>query len=713
MNIIKIILLSLLTLVVPISCSNEDINNDPPINDIQKEDNHPFLIVKKEQFQSFRDKASQEPWKSMKEDAMQRAASGSKTDAYALQYYVGAAALAYILDESNSELHANRVRDAILNQYAQIEVKDGSAWSGVVPPMSTFFISILALDIVYDALSIEDIVACEKVIEDQIFKISRTGNWVDARYGTHGTWDIYKGDRTTPDNAYYNGIMLQITEDGVSPVTNHYAWERVGGGNSRLSKSGYMDVLEFTGIDERYYENEKLKKFQRWLFGSSVNCAKEMAIFGDMLPSQGIANDMLHRRVVNFDEEASGYAAWFHEDRPAIGSILTYLIPKKELPQPTTPSSRFYEDGGAFFRENTDDPRGLHAVLYNIKNQDEWHTHNEVNGLALSGLGNRLLVNGGRLGAPTRAAYLNNTLTINGTNHAARVGGGMVEGFTADGLDYGSGFSGRALSNADHYRNLVLVHGTDETASYFIIYDEFEGNNGDVVKNYFHPSNQSGMTTVTEGILYDASIDHEQTISGTQLSFFYATPPSSINIEKVEGAVPDRYPGYPLHSRIESTYLTDDNGKINSITALFPFDSKISKPSALRITGEGISGGIVNHGNNIKDVILESIGDQKYSAEGVDFIAKAVLVRLSGETTQYYFVRHGTDFSIGSIGFESDSPISIYVKGQKGVIVSEGTKIKLKGNGIQSVQFEPAVNILNSGTDFIEIQLPAGEVKFQ
>ena len=96
--------------------------------------------------------------------------------------------------------------------------------------MSTFFVAILALDIVYDGLPIEDILACEKIIEEQIFKISRTGNWIDARYGTHGTWDIYNGDRTTSDDPYYNGIMNQITEDGVSPVTNHYAWERVGGG---------------------------------------------------------------------------------------------------------------------------------------------------------------------------------------------------------------------------------------------------------------------------------------------------------------------------------------------------------------------------------------------------------------------------------------------------------------------------------------------------
>ena len=33
------------------------------------------------------------------------------------------------------------------------------------------------------------------------------------------------------------------------------------------------------------------------------------------------------------------------------------------------------------FRDKEDNPFGLHGVLYNIKSQNEWHTHNEVNGL--------------------------------------------------------------------------------------------------------------------------------------------------------------------------------------------------------------------------------------------------------------------------------------------------------------------------------------------
>ncbi|MFY0654833.1 MAG: hypothetical protein JXQ96_22565 [Cyclobacteriaceae bacterium] len=710
---VSTLILGITLVLAQISCGGGSTEGpDPEPIDIVREDHHPFLIVKKEQFQSFRDKADTEPWKSMKADALERAVKHVGNDAYDLQYYIGAAALAYILDEANAEDYAMRVRDAIVNQYSKLELSDGSGWGTVVPPMGSFFSAILALDIVYDALSLEDIAACEKVIEEQIFKVGRTGSWVDIRYGTQGAWDIYKGDRTTPDDGYYNSIMYQVTEDGVSPVTNHYAWERVGGGNSRVSKSGYMDVLEFTGIDNRYYSNERLQKFQRWLFGSSVNCNKEMAIFGDMLPDQGISNDMLHRRVVNFDMEAAGYAAWFHEGRPAIGNMLTYLVPKTALPAPVVPSSKLYENGGAFFREKEDDSKGLQAVLYNIKAQDEWHTHNEVNGLALSGMGNRLLVNGGRLGEPTRAAALNNTLTINGENHRSRLGGGIVEGFTTDELDYSSGYSGPSLVGSKHYRNLFLMHGTDEANAYFVLIDEVEASAGDQINNFIHPANQSDVTTVENGQEYETAINHYETIGGSKLSLFYATPTKAVNIEKVSGAVPDRYPGYPDHNRLESVYDVNAEGKVNLVTLLFPSDINISKPSSGRITGEGISGGIVDHGGNVTDVIIESFNDQAYTHGNITFKGKAVISRSTGDANSFYFIRHGSQFDQGGIGFESDVDISIYTKGNQGVISSSGTTIKLKRAGIQNVQFDVSVTTVDSGDGFIEVTIPEGEVRF-
>jgi len=696
-------------ILITFSCKaeTEDFPEEEKPKEIVNESHHPFLIVKKEQFQELRQKAGSEPWKSMKEDAVSRSQKGSKTEAYDLQDYVGAAALAYILEDSNAKVHAQRVRDAIINQYSKIRVEDGGDWGGVVPPMGSFFVAILALDIVYDALTTAEIERCEEVISTQIFKINRTGSWADIRRGTHGTWDIYKGDRTTPDDDYFNGIMVQITEDGVSPVTNHYAWERVGGGDSRVSKSGYMDVLEFTGIDKRYYSNERLKKFHRWLFGSSLNCAKEMAIFGDMLPTQGINNDMLHRRVVNFDEEAAGYAAWFHEGRPAIGHILTYILPESALPEPVVPSSKIYTNGGAFFREKADNPDGLHGVLYNIKSQDEWHTHNEVNGLALSGLGNRLLVNGGRLGEPTRAAALNNTLTINGENHKSRLGGGIVEGFTTDFLDFASGFSGPALTGSKHYRNLLLVHGNETTQGYFVVMDEVESNAGNVVKNYIHPANETTVNEISANLEYEAEIDHYPTVTGTKLTIFYATPPEAVHVEKVQSAVPDRYPNYPDHNRLESVYPVDSEGKRNLVTVLFPSDAAHPKAGFQRIQGDGFNVSTVTL-NEETDYIFESEGVSKVQVAGHSVQAEMALFRESG----FWFVRNGTYFSSPETGFESNVPVTIYMNEKSGTIVSAGATVTLTGTGINSVQFDQEVEILSSSGNSIEVKLGKGTFHF-
>ena len=144
-----------------------------------------------------------------------------------------------------------------------------------------------------------------------------------------------------------------------------------------------MDVLEFTGVDKRYYNNERLQKFQRWLYGSSVNCAKDYIIIGDMLPTSKVYPALLHWRVGNYDSTAAGYAAWLHKGEIPIGHILTYIVPKSALPALIVPSSQLYENGGAFLRDKEDDSKGLQLTLYNIKSQDEWHTHNEVNGLSL------------------------------------------------------------------------------------------------------------------------------------------------------------------------------------------------------------------------------------------------------------------------------------------------------------------------------------------
>lgn len=680
---------------------------------------HPFLIVRKDQYEALRAKANYEPWKSMKADAILRSENGKDFNVpkvtykmeveTKLQYYIGAAALAFILDEDNALIHARRVKDVIVNDYSKLNPNEVSDWGGVTPPMGSLFIAILSLDIVYDALTPKEIKVCEDVISSQLAKVNREGSWAGVRLGTHGTWDIYKGVRTSPDSTYYEKVINQITEDGVSSVTNHYAWERLGGGDRRASKSGYMDVLEFTGIDRRYYNNEKLKKFYRWLYGSSVNCSKEMAIFGDMIPTYDVENSLLHRRIVNFDSEAAGYAAWVLKDIPAIGHILTYILPQKPLPEPVVPSSKSYDNGGAFFREKGDNPKGLHGVLYNIKSQDEWHTHNEVNALALSGFGNRLLINGGRLGPPARPAYLNNTLTINGENHNSRLGGGIVESIITDEFDYACGFSGSALVNAKHYRSLLLIHASNKTSPYFVVFDEVETDKKNEIRNFVHVLNKSGAKTVSDGEVYVADIDYFPTVEGTLLTTFFATPSDKLIVEKSPSNA-GRYPDHPDHCKFEAVYHS--TGKNNIITILCPHDEPIKKTTFQRINNGSFAGGIVNQNKNVKDYIIESPGDKVERFEDIECKSKFLFFRKSFNEIDNVFVKSSTEFFLYKNGFQSDTPVTLFFKDSKGVIISNGAKLMLTGEVAKSIKFDQDVKIIRANGSQTIVDLPEGSYSF-
>jgi len=430
-----------------------------------------------------------------------------------------------------------------------------------------------------------------------------------------------------------------------------------------------------------------------------------------MLPTESVGNSMLYQRVVNFDNEAAGYASWFLDGIDAIGHILTYIVPKEKLPPPVLPTSKIYENGGAFFRDPDDTNYGLQGVLYNITSQNEWHTHNEVNGLSLSGLGNRLLVNSGRLGEPTRAAKLNNTLTINGENHNAFTGGGITDGFTSEGIDYARGDDRDAIRFTSHYRDLILVHTTPTTPGYFIVNDKIEAsNNSDIVKIYFHPSSEKEVNVNEVKREYTAPIDHKPSIPLTKATFYYLTPPNDVNIEKSISAVQDRYPGYPEHNRLESVYNIDNESLKKSIsTLIFPNSNLVSKPNFEKIYSDNFYG-LRFSTNSYTDYIIstkiKSVEVDTFSASG-DFI----WCRKKSDNIYSFFVESGTSFKQNNFGFESDSPVTIYVKDSKGVIISNGTKLKLNGSNLSGVNFDSSAKVISQSENHIEVELGSGTFK--
>ena len=222
-----------------------------------------------------------------------------------------------------------------------------------------------------------------------------------------------------------------------------------------------------------------------------------------------------------------------------------------------------------------------------------------------------------------------------------------------------------------------------------------------------HPSPQ-----FLPGREYEATIDHYPSIEGSKLTFYCATKPLEINIEKVPSAVLDRYPNYPDHSRLEAVYETNINGQLNVVTILLPHGPTDVKPFIQRIDESGFSGAKITHGTNATDVIIESSGEQEQSYESISFVGKSMISRYQDQNNSFYFIRKGTFFNQNGFGFQSENPVSIFVVGHNGVIISNGTPLTLNGPGADRISFNTNVTILDSGEQFIKVEIPAGEVRF-
>ncbi len=672
---------------------------------------HPFLICTRDDFPELRRRAEREPWKQMATDALARVAAGPPTDdkPVPLQNFLGACALAYILAPDDAKAHAQRVRQAIVEGLAAVDFDPAKQHLGSVPPMGAAFVAILALDIVYDDLAGEEIAACEAVIEAQIGKIDRRGAWPGARLGTHGTWDIYKGKRTTPDQEFYQDYLKQMTPDGVTTVSPGYAFARLGAGNDRPQKSAYADVLEFTGIDRRYYNHPRLQAFYRWLFSASVTPARQYHLFGDVSPNWKWPNSPLVWRVGRFDRQAAAYAAWLLEGKQPPGHILSYVLMQEPLPAPAVPQSQLFSRGGAVLREVQDSPTSLGAALYNITENDEWHTHEEVNAISLAAYGNRLLVNGGWLGEPMRPPWKNNTLAIDGQRHQRRTGGGLAEGLLAKGFDYACGDSGQAIKEASFRRSLVLIHRQHDCGGYFIVFDEVKTQPDRKVHLYLQTASVDQAETVHEHTEYRSKINHHADLDGVAMTVFYATQPAAVAQETVESGFLERIPTAGHHNRLESVYPVDAQGHRRLATIFFPHDADHPKAAFSRLAADNAQGAKVDFGNGVTDLIFAADGKQRIETEGVAFQAEAVVCRQGGDGHLFYFARRGRQLTSGAIGFQSSQPVSIHMRGREGKIVSptaveitfhypNGVGLRLDGQPVETTV----------GDGWLRLELPAG-----
>lgn len=371
---------------------------------------HPFLLLRSSDFSEMQNRADTSPWKEMKQDAISISNAGVSLDSNdkrencdRLSLYIDATALAYILDPANKSTYVARVKDAILNKLDQLAISE-SNWNEVIPPANTLFTAIIALDTIYNDISSGDRTACENKIQSKVSIINKEGSWTAGRLALHGVWDIYRGVRTTPDDEYYKVILSDAGTAGVPYLSPGYVNTRFNG-NDRYLKALYMDILEHTGIDKRYYNNPNIIGAYEWLYGYSHTPFKRPVIIGDTaIHSSAYSNKqggVPSYRARKFSDEAAKYASWLNEGLNRAGRLLNYVIPDAALPQATvTQKSMISLDGGGFFREGTASGDGLMGVLYNTKGLGQ-HSHRETNAIYLAGYGEHLLLNSGYAGYNT------------------------------------------------------------------------------------------------------------------------------------------------------------------------------------------------------------------------------------------------------------------------------------------------------------------------
>jgi hypothetical protein len=716
---------------------------------------HPFLLVTKSMYPELQARANHSPWAEMKSQAVTDCENlnydpslGVRDKAWRMRDITSACSLAYILVPTEKEKFKPRLLAAFESWDDLAQTLDEREWNGVVPQGSAFFNAVLALDILHDDLSPAQLAQAEA-------KLATVGEWFwepgrkirseQSWYATRGIWALYKGDRARIDsakNAYRRTIFEYLTPDGVYTNSLTYAQHRFSA--IRDAKTHFMDVLEFTGEDNNYYNDPRLQRFYEWLFGQALTPFRRLYTFGDTSEDYAPAqNRAASYRAHRFSALAAGHAAWLNQGLTPEGRLITYLLHDKPLPQTIPPASRIDFSAGAWFYELSGDENSLSGALWNpidpvkvpmakdnYTGAPAWsHAHKDVNAIHLAAYGEHVLRNSGYAGAGKGAAgsswtYIHstaessNTVMIDGANHNGggdtsqdlRVGYGIIEGFVTGSLDYASGDSGEVLPNGKHIRNFVFVHPQGGLPGYFLLFDEVTGIPGSKQANVILHPNSDKVTTIKSGQEYDFQVS-PKTYSSNKvgLTIFQGTPPESVNIK--EGALASwdyAFAGKYLYSN----YNLGPGGQVNIVTVLFPHDEFRPKAPIKRVSESGFSGAHIELNEVFEDVALESDGLVEIRYAGTSFQGMAALFRMGAGQASFYFIRQGRSFSDGSEnhqGFEAGNSVTMEMRNKSGAIISPGTSVKVFYPGIHEIRLNGnLVELISAGEGWASFFAPAG-----
>lgn len=736
-----------------------------PIGSISLAKPHPFLLLNKEMFSELNQRANQSPWKEWKTESISKCQSLTfqissmplRITMQALQEILDSCALAYVLDPSNKIRYKNKIISSIHHWPTLYPQVDPTNWAKTVPPGSAFFISMLALDIIFDDLNSTEQTTAINDLRPPTNPWPFT--WPHNYWATHIIWNLFNEDQakvTWAKNGYrqqlfgpstgsklnYN-YLQHVTAQGAYGAGSSYGLSKMGCASLSIAKCHAMDLLEFTGEDD-YYTDPKARNLYEWLLVFSRNPFGGYTTFGDtfvrspapMTESWGTPR---FQSIARFSEDLAPLVSWWLKGQSCSncrngGLLLSYVLTQKPLPAAKKPTSTLFLDGGAAFWDEDASENALMGAMLNMS-ISEWHTHKEVNAVYLAGYGEHLLVNAGYAEACCgvnstftrswfgRNANSANTLLIDGVDHSVDAtsghvipGRGLTEGFTSDLFDYVSGDSGSALPNGHHQRNFIFVHPQDSKNGYFVLLDEVQATATKVSTAHLllHPlSNQ--YSTITANQEYQWQINGiflRNKNKPTYLNVFLATPPKNVVFK--DGAHADGQSTYMLAKYLEAVFETNNQGVGQVLTGLFPHDPTHSKPTISRNSSSAYSGMVIDHGNLVKDYAFITTGNTIIDQSGFSFSGRACMVRqTSTQSAQFYFIRQGSSFlTKGTVksGFSSAQPLSLHVRGRKGRVVSPGTNVTFYYPQISAVLLNnQKITILKKNPEgSIEVFIPQG-----
>lgn len=677
---------------------------------------------------------------------------------------MGANALAYILDPANKSKYINAIKNKFETRIRTMKIGTGAATSSV--PSHELFYAVLALDVIRYDLDAAVLSKYESWLEEKIMALV-IGKWDPHAWAMRMLYYKYLGDEINFQAAkkeYDIGLSEHyMPNDGVSPAGNGYCVQRWNS-IERAAKNTTPDIMEYMGYNE-YYTNPGIVGLKEFMYGYATAPFGRILLYGDSRDTEAQKpwdiedeNIILSPHIVSaarFSPKAYKYAMWILREGAGIseasikGHLSNYIIMagtaennsplEFNMDDAELAPSRLFKNYAAL-KSNEQSTNALYMSMYNLTGNTEYHTHYEVNALAMAGYGEILMRNAGYDGPNVDATIdgvtatfnfmhsnseSSNTLMIGGERHTSKVGDGITEGFVGQDVEYFRGSSSEAISGT-HFRDVVFVQPSNDVNGYYVVMDHVSTQNAeDNVNIAWHP-NAATLNTIKNDTEYFSEIKIEKGHTGPRLytenaatlTTFLGTPPASVEIKRT---VNQARSGYGFSGDYMYANYNTTNKQASIITVFFPGDNTHKTGDLTRIASGNYTGSEITQ-KEIVDVALTSNGNstEQYGLE--TFQGENILYRKASGKFISYLVK-GKSFITGKdiqTGFKSDVSVAIYMnasssrQASKGQMVSPGTNVTFYAPNISSVRLEEKnIPIIDSGVNWIRVNIPKGTYEIE